>query len=168
MTRTSQLDAHYAVLQLDALRHHVVMSYQPTVDMLVAEFDEQHNGVPKDSPDRQRAYERRVERLLRYRAAVLEMSAAVVALRLDCGTDPKDLPHGDPDVVAEFSRIRTEHEKYRREQAGEPPDDDVDDMVDRHHEALVERASADRERQRAERWAGVDDALYAIRHGGEE
>lgn len=141
MTRTSQLDAHYAVLQLDALRQQVVMSYQPTVDMLVAEFDEKHDGVPKNSSDRLHARERRLERFVRYRAAVVELAAAVVSLRLDCGIDPKDLPHGDDDVVAEFSRIRAAHEKHRREQAGEPVDDDVDHMVDQYHEALVDYAT---------------------------
>ena len=65
MTRTSQLDAHYAVLQLDALRQQVVMSYQPTCEMLVAEFDEKHEGVRRNSAERVRAKERRVERLIR-------------------------------------------------------------------------------------------------------
>lgn len=141
MTRTSQLDAHYAVLQLDALRQQVVMSYKPTVDMLVAEFDEKHDGVPKNSPDRVRAKERRFERLVRYRAAVVELAAAVVSLRLDCGTDIADLPDADDDVTAEYSRIRAAHEKHRREHAGEPVDDDVDAMVDWHHEALVDYAA---------------------------
>lgn len=141
MTRTSQLDAHYAVLQLDALREKVVMSYRPTVEMMIAEFDEQHDGVPKDSPSRQRAYERRVEQLMRYRAAVLELSSAIVALRCNCGTNPRDLPHGDPDVTAEYSSIRAKHEATRREMAGEPVDDDVDEMIDRHHEALLDYAT---------------------------
>jgi len=141
MTRTSQLDAHYAVLQLNALLEQVVMSYRPTVGMLIAEFDEQHDSVPKDSPDRQCARERRVEQLVRYRAAVLELSTAILALRCNCGTKPRDLPHGDPDVTAEFSRIRAKHEVYCREKAGELADDDVDDMVDRHHEALLDYAT---------------------------
>lgn len=137
MTRTSQLDAHYAVFQLDALRHQVVMSYQPTVELLVAEFDEKHDGVLKNSPERVRARQQRFKRFVRYRAAVLELAAAVASLRLDCGTDTADLPDADDDVAAEYSRIRAGHEKYRREHAGEPVDDDVDAMVDRHHEALV-------------------------------
>jgi hypothetical protein len=141
MTRTSQLDAHYAVLQLDALRQKVVMSYQPTCEMLVAEFDEKHEGVPRNSPERVRAKEWRVEQLIRYRAAVLELSSVLIALRLDCGTDPSDLPYGDDDVPKEFSRIRAAHEKYRREQAGEPVDDDVDAIVDEHLEALVDYAA---------------------------
>jgi len=141
MTQTSQLDAHYAVLQLDALRQQVVMSYRPTVKMLVAEFDEKHDGVPENAPDRLRARERRAVQFVRYRAAVVEFDAAVVSLRLDCSNDPKDLPHGDDDVVAEFSRIRAAHEKCRREQAGEPVDDDVDYMVDQYHEALVDYAT---------------------------
>ena len=143
MTRTSQLQAHYAVLQLDAKRREVVMSYRPTVEMLVAECDEKHAGVPKNSPERERAEDLRVERLVRYRAAVLELAAAVVLLRLDCGTDTTDLPDADDDVTAEYSRIRAAHEKHRREQAGEPVDDDVDAMVDQYHEALVDYATRD-------------------------
>jgi hypothetical protein len=141
MTRTSQLAAHYAVLQLDALREKVVMSFGPTVEMLIAEFDEQHAGVSVFTPKRQRAHERRLKQFVRLRAAVLELSSALVALRCGCGTDPKDLPHGDDDVVAEFSRIRAAHEKHRREQAGEPVDDDVDEMLERHHESLVDYAA---------------------------
>lgn len=143
MTRTSQLDAYCAVLQLDALREKVVMSYRPTVEMLIAEFEEQHASLPKRSPRRQLPHDMRVEQLIRYRAAVLELSASLVALRCNCGTDPKDLPQGDPDVIAEFSRIRAKHEEYRREKAGEPADDDVDDMVDRHHEALLDYANGE-------------------------
>ena len=141
MTRTSQLQAHYAVLQLDAKRREVVMSYRPTVEMLAAECDEKHAGVPKNSPERECAEDRRVERLVRYRAAVLELAAAVVLLRLDCGTDTADLPDADDDVTAEYSRIRAAHEKHRQEQAGEPVDDDVDHMVDQYHEALVDYAA---------------------------
>jgi len=141
MTRTSQLDAHYAVLQLDALRRHVVMSYQPTCDMLVAEFEEKYAGTPKNSPARKRAIKWRTERLIRYRAAVLELVTAVLALRADCGFDPVDLPHGDDDVPPEHSRIRATHEVYRRKKAGLPADDDVDAMLDSHHEALVDYAS---------------------------
>ena len=143
MTRTSQLDAHYAVLQLDALRKQVVMSYQPTCEMLVAEFEEKHEGIPRNSPERVRAKEQRIERLVRYRAAVVELSDAIVALRFHCGTNPSDLPYGDDDVPPEYSRIRAAHLTYVREQAGEPVDDDVDEMVDRYHEALVDAASRD-------------------------
>lgn len=141
MTRTSQLDAHYAVLQLDALREKVVMSFRPTADMLIAEFHEKYAGLPADSPRVQLAHEMRVEQLVRYRAAVLELAAAIVVLRCNCGTNLEDLPHVDPDVTAEYSRLRAKHEAYRRVKAGEPADDDVDDMVDRHHEALVDYAT---------------------------
>lgn len=141
MTRTSQLDAYCAVLQIDALREKVVLSFQPTVDMLKAEFEEKHANVPKSSSERQMARDVRVEQLVRYRAAVLELSAALTALRCNCGTNPEDLPHGDPDVSAEYSRIRSTHEVYRREQAAESVDDDVDDMVDRHHEAQLDYAT---------------------------
>lgn len=141
MTRTSQLDAHYAVLQLNALRQQVVMSYRPTIEMLVAEFHEKHDGVPKNSPERVRAKQRRHALFLRLRAVLLEYVSCIHALWGDCGTDVGDLPDADDDVTAEYSRIRAAHETYRREQAGEPLDDDVDEMVDRHHEALVEYAT---------------------------
>jgi hypothetical protein len=109
--------------------------------MLVAEFEEKYAGTPKDSPARKRAVEWRTERLIRYRAAVLELVPAVLALRADCGIDPIDLPHGDDDVPPEHSRIRAAHEAYRRQKAGLPVDDDVDAMVDSYHEALVDFAS---------------------------
>jgi hypothetical protein len=175
MSETKQLDAHYAVLQLDNLRREVVMSFRPTVEMLVAEFDEQYAGIPHDSPERVRAKERRVERFVRYRAAVLELSAALVALRLDCGTDSSDLPHGDDDVPKEFSRIRAAHETFLREQAVEPVDDDVDEMIDRHREALVDRAAGERVSGQPvptsngysfDLAAAADDALDALRNGG--
>jgi len=63
MTRTSQLDAYCAVLQLDALREEVVMSYRPTVEMLIAEFEEQHASLPKRSPRWQLPHDIRVELL---------------------------------------------------------------------------------------------------------
>lgn len=168
MTRTSQLDAHYAVLQLDALREHVVMSYRPTVDMVKGEFAEKLAGVPQDSPNYRNALQRRFERLARYRETLLAFVEAVLALRYDTGTDPTDLPQGDDDVPPEYAKIRAAHITYCRQQAGEPVDDDVDEMVDRHHEALVERASAERERLRTQRWCEVEDTLYAMRHGSEE
>lgn len=137
MSKTKQLEAHYAVLQLDALRHRVVMSYRPSIEMLVAEFEEKHEGTPKHHPVRVGARERRGAGLLRLRAAVLELAAAAASLRSDCGTDPTDLPEPDDDVAAEYSRIRAAHETYRREQAAEAFDDDGDDddVVDRHLEA---------------------------------
>lgn len=158
MTRTSQLDAHYAVLQLDTLRRQVVMSYQPTCEMLVAEFDEQHEGIPRNSPERVRARERRVERLVRYRAAVLELSEAIVALRLDCGSNSSDLPYVDDDVPPEYSRIRAAHVTYVREQAGETVEDDVDALVERHNEGLLDYANGE----------GPGPWFAAAREGGAE
>lgn len=101
MSHTHQLEAHYAVLQLDALRLHVVMSFQLTVDLLVAEIRERK---PCDA-DRQR-----LRALLeRYRGAMLALDDVVVALRGQCGTDRDDLPDGDDDVTAEAERIRRAH-----------------------------------------------------------
>ena len=175
MSETKQLAAHYAVLQLDALREHVVMSYRPSVELLVAEFAEKHDGTTKHSPERAMARERRGARFLRYRAAVLELAAAAASLRADCGTDPTDLPEPDDNVAAEYSRIRAAHETYRREQAGKPVDDDVDEMVERYREAALDYATAERGSRRAAGGqrqisaaghAALDDALDGLRHGG--
>jgi hypothetical protein len=174
MSETKQLAAHYAAIQLDAKREQVVMSYRPTVEMLVAEFDEKYEGVPENSPERVRAKKRRVERFVRYRAAVLELAAAAASLRADCGTDPTDLPEPDDSVAAEYSRIRAAHETYRREQAGKPADD-VDEMVEQHREAALDYATAERGSRRAAGGhrqisaaghAALDDALDGLRHGG--
>jgi hypothetical protein len=101
MTRTAQLDAHYAVIQLDAIRQHVALSFQPTVDLLIAEVRERDPSVE----DRQR-----LRALLdKYRGVLLDFDAVVVALRGQCGTDRDDLPDGDDDVTAEVERIRRAH-----------------------------------------------------------
>lgn len=159
MTRTWQLEAHYAVLQLDNLRREVVMSYRPTVEMLSAEFDEALDGVPQNAPERVRARKQRVERLVRYRTAVLELAAALASLRLDCGTDPDDLPHADDDVTAEYSRIQSAHETHRREQAGQSVGDDFDKRGN--------RPPVDGYRQiSAAGHAAADEALEGLRYGG--
>jgi hypothetical protein len=135
VSHTQQLEAHYAVLQLDALRLHVVMSFQLTVDLLVAEIRERQ---PCDA-DRQR-----LRALLdRYRGAMLALDDVVVALRGQCGTDRDDLPDGDDDVTAEVERIR-------------------------HAHAATKLAAVEQERERVRRWCEVDDALHALRHGGDE
>ena len=104
MTRTSQLDAHYAVIQVDSVARNVVMSFKPTCEMLIAEVHERAPGE---------AGRRRLRELLtRYRANVLEVADTLVALRGQCGTDPDDLPDGDDDDVrAELARIRAAHER---------------------------------------------------------
>jgi hypothetical protein len=110
MTRTNQLDAHYAVIQVDNLVRQVVMSFKPTCDVLIAEVRERDPGE---------GGRRRLRELLtRYRADVLELADTLVALRGQCGTDPDDLPDADDDDVrAELARIRAGHEKAER--AGE-------------------------------------------------
>jgi hypothetical protein len=103
MTRTSQLDAHYAVIQVDSVARNVVMSFQLTVDLLVAEVQERAPGE---------AGRRRLRELLtRYRANVLEVADTLVALRGQCGTDADDLPDADDDVRDELARIRAAHER---------------------------------------------------------
>lgn len=135
MSHTHQLEAHYAVLQLDALRHHVVMSFQPTVDLLVAELRER-NAAPE-------ARKRLHALLTRYRAVILNLDDVLVAMRGQCGTDRDDLPDDDDDVAPEAERIRQAH-------------------------AAAQHAAAERERASTQRWCEVEDALYAMRHGGEE
>ncbi len=107
MTRTSQLDAHYAVIQVDSLLRQVVMSFQPTAEMLVAEVRERDPG----DDDKRRLR----ELLTRYRSGVLELADTLVTLRRQCGTDKADLPDGDDDDVrAELARLRAAHEKADR------------------------------------------------------
>ena len=99
MTTTLQLDAHFAAIQLDAVRQSVVLAYKPTVDHLVAEVHERR----PDAVGR----EMLANLLRRYRAGVLELADAVAALRAQLGTDSGDLPDADDaDVCADLARIR--------------------------------------------------------------
>ena len=106
MTRTAQLDAHYAVIQLDGISKALVMSFQPTADLLIAEAKERNAG----DDDRRRLR----ELLARYRSGVLEVADALVAMRRQCGTDKADLPDADDDVRDELARQRAAHEKADR------------------------------------------------------
>lgn len=106
MTKTSQLDAHYAVIQVDSVMRQSVMSFQSTAEMLIAEVQERNAG--DDGRRRLR------ELLTRYRSAVLEVADTLVALRAQCGTDKADLPDADDDVRDELARIRAAHEKADR------------------------------------------------------
>jgi hypothetical protein len=107
MTRTYQLDAHYAVIQLDALLREIVMSFQLTADMLIAEVRERE---PDEAGRRLLG-----ELLIRYRADVLQLAGTVVALRAQCGTDADDLPTpNDDDVRAEYARLRSAHDEAER------------------------------------------------------
>lgn len=106
MTRTSQLQAHYAVIQLDAVESHVVMSFRRTVELLIADWRE------RNADD---AGKRRLRELLtRYRSGVIELADTLAALRVQCGTDKADLPDGDDDVRDELARLRAVHEKADR------------------------------------------------------
>jgi hypothetical protein len=138
MTRTSQLDAHYAVIQLDNLVRQVVMSFQPTAEMLVAEVRERN-------PDY--AGRRRVRELLdRYRAGMLELADTLVALRRQCGIDPADLPDADDDDVRdELARIRAARDEADRRQRQAA-------RTVRHDTDVGAAAAA--------------EALDALRHGG--
>ncbi len=138
MTRTSQLEAHYAVIQVDNLVRHVVMSFQPTAEMLVAEVQERNAG--DDGRRRLR------ELLARYRSGVLEVADTLVALRRQCGTDKHDLPDADDDDVRhELTRLRAAQEKADR--------------------AVRQSASGYRHGS-PELAAAADEALDTLRHGG--
>lgn len=137
MTRTSQLDAHYAVIQVDGVMHNVVMSFQPTAELLI---DEVRERAPGDDGRR-----RLRELLTRYRSGVLELADTLVALRAQCGTDKAGLPEPDDDVRDELARIRAAHEKADRRQ----------------------RQPAETYRQgSAALAAAADEALDTLRHGG--
>lgn len=137
MTRTSQLDAHYAVIQLDSVMRQLVMSFQPTAEMLIAEVQERSVG----DDDRRRLR----ELLSRYRSGVLEVADTLVALRRQCGTDKADLPDADDDVRDELARLRAAHEKTDR----------------------AVRQSANGYRQgSAALAAAADEALDTLRYGG--
>ena len=138
MTRTSQLEAHYAVIQVDNLVRHVVMSFQPTAEMLVAEVQERNAG--DDGRRRLR------ELLARYRSGVLEVADTLVALRRQCGTDKADLPDADDDDVRhELTRLRAAQEKADRA---------VRQSASGYRHGLPELAAA------------ADEALDTLRHGG--
>ena len=109
MTQTRQLSAVYASLQLNELLRAAVMTFQPTLDMLDAEFEERLEGVPKHSREWTFAARDRAEHLAAYRHAVVLLQSAIVRLRRDCGMLPSELPELDLDVLEEGSRIRVAH-----------------------------------------------------------
>jgi hypothetical protein len=109
MTTTNQLSACYAALQLNELRRTIVMTHQPTLDLLDAEFEERLEGVPKHTREWKDAAKRRAEHVADYRHAVVLLQSAIARLRRDCGADPTDLPEGDADVNQEAARIRAAH-----------------------------------------------------------
>ncbi len=112
MTRTSQLDAHYAVIQLNAVLQAVVPTFQRSVDLLIAESRER--GASLEERHQLRAL------LDRYRAAVLELGDTFGELRAQCGACPNDLPAEEDDVRAELARLREAHDRSqcRRPAAG--------------------------------------------------
>jgi hypothetical protein len=137
MTQTSQLDAHYAVIQVDGVMSKVVMSFKPTAELLVAEVRE------RDADDNGK---RRLRDLLhRYRAGVLELADTLVALRRQCGADKADVPDADDDVRAELAYIRASHDRADR--------------------AVRQSASGYRPASAALD-AAADEALDTLRHGG--
>ena len=137
MTRTSQLDAHYAVIQVDGVMSNVVMSFKPTAELLVAELQERNAG--DDGRRRLR------ELLARYRSGVLEVADTLVALRRQCGTDKADLPDDDDDVRNELARLRAAQEKADRA---------VRQSANGYRHGSPELAAA------------ADEALDTLRHGG--
>ena len=133
MTRTSQLDAHYAVIQLDSVLRAVVDSFRLTCDLLV---DEVRERAPNDTG------RHRLRGLLtRYRAGVLELGDVLVALRAQCGTDADDLPGEDADVLAELARIRAAHGKAKQTAPVVPCSPALAAAADEALEALRERGA---------------------------
>lgn len=137
MTQTSQLDAHYAVIQVDGVMSNVVMSFKPTAELLIAEVRER--GTDDDGKRRLR------DLLHRYRAGVLELADTLVALRRQCGADKADLPDDDDDVRAELARIRATHERADR---------------------AVRQSAGGYRHGSAALAAAADEALDTLRHGG--
>ena len=89
MTRTSQLAAHYAVIQVDAVLDHVMRSYIPTLELLVDEFHEQSEARQCDpfySVEGHRS--RRLALFTRYRAAVVALGEALGDIRLVASPNP--------------------------------------------------------------------------------
>jgi hypothetical protein len=140
MTRTSQLDAHYAVIQLNALHRDVVLSFQPTVDMLVAEVRERLNDERDGPAAAKRARNRLAMLLARYRSTMLQFADVLIALRAQCGTDAGELPDGDDDVPDEQERIRKAHLEHLEKLAAEDRwlDDTVEDARDDLHTHLFD------------------------------
>lgn len=138
MTRTSQLDAHYAVLQLNALHREIVLSFQPTVDMLVAEVRERLNDERDGPAATKRARNRLATLLARYRSTMLQFADVLVAMRAQCGTDAGELPDGDDDVPEEQERIRKAHLEYLEKLSAEDSrlDEAVEDARDNLHAQL--------------------------------
>jgi hypothetical protein len=108
MSETRQLDAVLAAGAVDRHARSLVMSFQSTVELLVAEVRERSPG--------RLARRRLLELLRRYRAGVLELADTLVALRGQLGTDPAALPDArDADVRAEVARLQEAHDRARRE-----------------------------------------------------
>ncbi|MFM7136922.1 MAG: hypothetical protein ACKO1M_07620 [Planctomycetota bacterium] len=158
MTRTSQLAAHYAVLQLDAHLDHAVMHYRNTVDLLVEEFWEHFPQRQRDArlldPDGKRAHDELVGLLHNMRGNALRDARTYLALRARCGRDKDDLPELDPAVMQEFRRLADAHgaaENERkaaaaaevRRRAARADDDAFDDALERWTEAEFDYANGE-------------------------
>lgn len=114
MTRTAQLQAHYAVIQVDAVLDAVVQTYLPTLDLFVDEFHEQADARRHErrySESGHRAH--RAALLARYRAAVVALGDVLVDMRADVGVDRADLPAGDSKTRAMLDRLRRSAERHR-------------------------------------------------------
>jgi hypothetical protein len=139
MTRTSQLEAHYAVLQLNALHRDVVLSFQPTVDMLIAEARERLNDESDGTAATEQARNRLATLLARYRSTMLQFADLLIALRAQCGTDAGELPGGDEEVPEEQARIRKAHLEHLEKLYADDRwlDDAVEDERDVLHTYLL-------------------------------
>lgn len=107
MTRTSQLEAHYACMQVDALLERLVLGYVPTRDVLTRELSEQIEARWGDpTHDMGRHVRQRVRLLSRLRAGIVAAANALAELRADLGVANGDLPDLDDAVRAELERLR--------------------------------------------------------------
>ena len=158
MTRTSQLAAHYAVLQIDARLDHTVMHFRNTAELLIEEFWEYHPQCGRDArrldPAGESAHAELVDLLRKMRANDLRTARTLLAARARCGGDKDDLPELDEAVMKEFRRLADAHHADERERqaaavleerrrAARADDDAFDDALERHTEGLFDYANGE-------------------------
>ena len=114
MTRTSQLQAHYAAVQVDAVLDNVVRSYIPTLELLVDEFHEQSHARRFDPYYSEQEHRRRLAGLFaRYRAAVVELGDVLGDIRRGIGVDRGELPAGESVTLHKLDRLRRAAQRHR-------------------------------------------------------
>lgn len=127
--------ARKAAGYLDEIRE-AVWLYPPACEAVIAHHSRSVARLPESSPARERAYDGTRTKLLRLRAAVLEVFRAASALRVEDGIRDVPQPRGDRETIRQYSLIRAAHEAYAREQSGVPADFELDEAVERHLDAI--------------------------------